>query len=365
MDVLAATWVETNAGYQRFHVHHSLAWYRAHLRAGSRERIEPLGIREAGRWIGFLNLRYGRDSIAFTIADQPVVIHPVRMAALSYPGLPMPETDAHFRALIRGIFRLFPELDGLRLDALPIESGLYQYCERSRAAPINGLTFLPDLQTQVRSLMTFDERAPEYPKNFARHRKRLENIHGPVTLREFRRRADVETFARDARAIYEKSWHRDVLGPLDWWETDELLASMADEGLFQSFIVYAGDRPIAVDYGYRFNDVYYDRQTAYDRAFRSFSPGILSLYGIHERLVAEGGYRYIDLGYGAHDYKDRAASTSYRETFYYVYRDRPFLRAVLKINRAYTRFYSHIVGVLERTGLKGHLKAILKRKRPR
>jgi CelD/BcsL family acetyltransferase involved in cellulose biosynthesis len=71
--------------------------------------------------------------------------------------------------------------------------------------------------------------------------------------------------------------------------------------------LYAGDRPVAVQFGLRSADVFVGWFTAYDPGLSKYSPGQIKLLRVAEGLAATG-VRMVDLGKGAADYKERFKS---------------------------------------------------------
>jgi CelD/BcsL family acetyltransferase involved in cellulose biosynthesis len=68
--------------------------------------------------------------------------------------------------------------------------------------------------------------------------------------------------------------------------------------------IYAGDQPVAAQFGLLSGDVYAGWVTAYDPRFARYSPGLVKLLRVAEELAALGVHT-IDLGEGAAAYKER------------------------------------------------------------
>jgi CelD/BcsL family acetyltransferase involved in cellulose biosynthesis len=67
---------------------------------------------------------------------------------------------------------------------------------------------------------------------------------------------------------------------------------------------YAGDQPVAAQFGMRSGRVFAGWFTAYDRRFAKYSPGLIQFMQMAESLAADG-VDTIDLGEGAAAYKER------------------------------------------------------------
>lgn len=112
---------------------------------------------------------------------------------------------------------------------------------------------------------------------------------------QYRRIGAVDHFARP--------WFVDLL---DFLQT---LRSSHVNGLLT--VLYAGDQPVAAQFGLCSADVFVGWFTAYDPQFSKYSPGQIQLMRMAEELAATG-IRTIDLGKGAAAFKERFKS---RDTF--------------------------------------------------
>jgi CelD/BcsL family acetyltransferase involved in cellulose biosynthesis len=72
-------------------------------------------------------------------------------------------------------------------------------------------------------------------------------------------------------------------------------------------VCYAGDQPVAAQFGLRSESVFAGWFTAYDSRFGKYSPGLIQLMQMAEALAA-AGIQTIDLGDGAASYKERLKS---------------------------------------------------------
>ena len=68
--------------------------------------------------------------------------------------------------------------------------------------------------------------------------------------------------------------------------------------------IYAGDQPVAAQFGLRSGNVFAGWFTAYDRRFARYSPGLIQFVRMAEELAAAGVHT-IDLGEGVAAYKER------------------------------------------------------------
>jgi len=88
------------------------------------------------------------------------------------------------------------------------------------------------------------------------------------------------------------------------WLVELLVALLATRSAHVSgllSVLYAGDQPVAAQFGLRTASLHVGWFTAYDIRFRKYSPGLIHLKQLAEEL-AGGGIRAIDMGGGAKNY---------------------------------------------------------------
>lgn len=94
-------------------------------------------------------------------------------------------------------------------------------------------------------------------------------------------------------ARFERSWLTGLLDALAMAHDDHLTGVVSG--------LYAGERPVAAQFGLRAGDLLVGWFTAYDRSFRKYSPGLIHIQRMIKELAARG-IRTIDMGAGAKNY---------------------------------------------------------------
>ena len=139
-------------------------------------------------------------------------------------------------------------------------------------------------------------------RGFERRRKKLTlQCHGALLLRRFRRPEDMLELHGYMTRVWHKSWHANFgrYRP----PAVAALEGMAGAGWMQSYVLTAGEIPIAYQLGYSYRGTYYCDAVAFDSEWREFTPGkILSLL-LLEDLVGEAATRVVDFGFGFNEYK--------------------------------------------------------------
>lgn len=139
-------------------------------------------------------------------------------------------------------------------------------------------------------------------RGFERRRKRLnQQCHDALLLRKFKRPEDMPELQGHMTRVWQKSWHANFgrYKP----PAVAALEGMAGAGWMQSYVLTAGEIPIAYQLGYFYRGTYYCDAVAFDSEWREFSPGkILSLL-LLEDLFGEAPPRVVDFGFGFNEYK--------------------------------------------------------------
>ena len=82
---------------------------------------------------------------------------------------------------------------------------------------------------------------------------------------------------------------------------DALLATCSDHTSGLLSVLYAGDQPIAAQFGLRAGELVVGWFTAYDLRFRKYSPGLINVKQMAQGMAA-AGIHTIDMGAGAANY---------------------------------------------------------------
>lgn len=175
--------------------------------------------------------------------------------------------------------------------------------------PYQGATepsFVMDLADGFASYRAkLEAKSPRFCKELARKMRKLERDNG--TLRytvdagggtllgklmawksdQYRRTDNIDYFAR--------RWVVELL--------DALLATRSEHVSALLCATYAGDRPVAVQFGLRSGAAAAGWFTAYDIGFAKYSPGMIQAIQLAEALAA-AGVRTLDIGKGESGYKE-------------------------------------------------------------
>ncbi len=156
---------------------------------------------------------------------------------------------------------------------------------------------------------TYDEFLARYSAkkryNLRRQFRQLEQYAGAgLTLRRFETPDEVPEFLAFWAQILanRETTHPGRMSLVGQESRNRRLAGL---GLFCSYVLFGGDRPIATLLGYQYGSVFVVERTLHDQGYNAFSPGTCLLHTVVEQLLAAGSTRLINLGYGSpgHDYR--------------------------------------------------------------
>lgn len=147
------------------------------------------------------------------------------------------------------------------------------------------------------------EKSPRFCRELGRRTRKLAREAGELRIEADARDADaLRTLLAWKSEQYRQTSHVDrferpwLVGLLD-----TLLATHEDHVSGVLSVLYAGDEPVAAQFGLRAEDLFVGWFTGYDPRFRRYSPGLIQLTKTAEQLAATG-IQVIDMGSGAKNY---------------------------------------------------------------
>jgi CelD/BcsL family acetyltransferase involved in cellulose biosynthesis len=140
--------------------------------------------------------------------------------------------------------------------------------------------------------------------------------NGDLRLTSVTSPESVERFLETADRINRASWQfRDFgAGLTNDPVSLKSLHSAASLGFLRSYLLEAGDQPVAYALGYLYHDIYYYVEPRFDPEFRRFSPGQVLLLKLIEDLIKTEGVHRVNLGVGDQRYKEQFADIHYEDS---------------------------------------------------
>jgi CelD/BcsL family acetyltransferase involved in cellulose biosynthesis len=152
-------------------------------------------------------------------------------------------------------------------------------------------------------------KAPRFVKDLARNMRRLERDVGPLRL---------ETGSTDPAPLRmmmdwkgeqyrQNGWVFDYGRPWARGLLEELLAARGERLAGLIGVTYAGDQPVAGQFGLRSGALVDGWFIAYDQRFARYSPGLIHILQMAEAIAA-AGVHHVEMGDGAASFKEKLRS---------------------------------------------------------
>ena len=186
--------------------------------------------------------------------------------------------------------------------------------------------------SQPHWLIRLPDNAETFRKNLSQSRRRYvkrytkaltEACGGSVEVKTYCSQDDIGHITKVASKISSGTYKNALgVGFSDDSVTRSLMRLYTEKGWWRAYILYAGGKPCAVEYGARFGDTFFGRDICYDPSLRSCSPGTVLFIKVLECLADDAEIKKFDIGYGAADYKARFGTDHWPEAVVYIYAPR-------------------------------------------
>jgi len=165
--------------------------------------------------------------------------------------------------------------------------------------------------------------SPKVRKNQKRQAKKLvDHFSGNVTVRCFRKVAEIEDLIADVGRVASRSYQRGLgVGFFDSAHTREQLRLKAEKGWLQGYVLYLDERPCAFWLGDINGKTFGSDYVGYDAEFASHSPGMYLVMRVIEGFCDghREGVTEVDFGTGHAQYKQVLSNQEWCETSVYVF----------------------------------------------
>lgn len=131
---------------------------------------------------------------------------------------------------------------------------------------------------------------------------------------------EIEVILRDTETVARKAWQRGVdKGFVNDAETRRKYEIAADRRQLRAFILYLEGVPVAFWHGFSYHSTFFAEYTAFDPAYLQDRPGAFLLDKIIEQLCQDETTKFIDFGWGDHDYKRHYCRRGQEVADVYIY----------------------------------------------
>jgi CelD/BcsL family acetyltransferase involved in cellulose biosynthesis len=172
-------------------------------------------------------------------------------------------------------------------------------------------------------------------------KRRLRQFHdaGRVELLRIEHPGQVDDFLEQAATISRNSWQLHVFGMrIRSGDRDrKVLDDLARRGLLRSYLLRLDGHPCAFSLGYQYEQVFYDSEVGYDRAYAGYSPGKVLFMLMLGDLTAHRRPEIYDFGEGDADYKDQLGGKSRSEAHVILVRRSLRNRSIVALHAALQR----------------------------
>jgi CelD/BcsL family acetyltransferase involved in cellulose biosynthesis len=291
-----------------------------------------------------------------------------RFGSVEFPSL---VHNAHFTRLMDSCaepalpFERFPRgLRAVKIPSLPVrqqQRRLTLTRRTIRYVPSQYQRYYIDLQG------SFDDYLGKFSsKSRSTLRRKVRKFQdfcgGQISWREFRRPEDMAAFHCQARAVASKTYQEKLFQaalPADDKFVQET-AELAGRGAIRGYVLFHGERPIAYLYCPIQDETLLYQYVGYDPEYHQWSPGMVLLFLVLEKLFADGGLRFFDFTEGEGAHKDFFANRSALCADVYYFRASLRHLVLVGLHSGLDFFSRTVVKGLDRLGLKGRIKKYLR-----
>jgi hypothetical protein len=297
------------------------------------------------------------------IGYRTLVRFPLRLARLSGERLVCGDKPEAFDRLLEA---LPAEADVVLFESLERDSLLWRRLHDSPSVRRRYWHYMP-YGTVPHHLVRLTGDFEEYLATLGgRSRRKLRNAvrkleaHAGESLAMDRitRREQLPDFFRHAETVSRKSWQGTQLGEIVRATEEDLdvYAEHADRGWLRSYVLRAGDEPIAFVQGFQAAGTYYYNQIGYDPAWAEHDPGKVLLFRLIEDLCAEDRPDRLDFRYGDNLYKQVFGTDCYDEANLYLIRKTPYGALFRAVHGGCARAAAAARRLLQRLQLRERLR---------
>jgi hypothetical protein len=205
--------------------------------------------------------------------------------------------------------------------------------------------------------------SPNTRKTLRRQARKLLNEKGGRLVRVTTAN-QVGEFLKAVDSVYNRSWQSKTFGMRTRHEAKvvEFLMRIAEAKWLRSYVLYCHGQPIAFEWGYQYESIYYGQECAYSLQWSDWAPGAAMFFMIMEDFYQFDCPSKFDFGMGDAAYKQSLGNETLNAATVFLARSltwRWFLAAQTELNR----IYSTTRTLLVKSGLDRRIRRILKRQR--
>jgi CelD/BcsL family acetyltransferase involved in cellulose biosynthesis len=370
LESVRTEWARRVLELPRPHIEQHPDWLAIEGRATGQEGTRMVvTLHDDGRLVGVAPFLMRSFRWPCRLGYTSVAKFPMRLADLAGESLVAPDSPEAHEAMARALADASVPYQMIYLESTPVGSSLWRWLEspaiaerfwlhRPGEVTPHRLIELPD--TFQAYLASFNGKSRRNIQNAIR--KLEKSIDGALSLDRVTARSDVASFLERVERVQSRTWQARSLGMEIRASAAqrERLGGYADRGWLRSYLLRAGETPLAFVIGFQADGTYYYNTVGYDLAFVDQRPGTALLYRLIEDLCATNRPRWLDFGQGDSEYKRIFSNVEYDEASVYLLRKSAYTGVARASHRACEVVSRATRTGLDRLGLRERVRHILR-----
>jgi hypothetical protein len=293
--------------------------------------------------IGIIPFTRSNYQLKFDVKSYTLFAKERHVAWILGSALILPQTINIYDHFFKSLMEEFPDLQGIYFETLKENSFLFDYLKKSANFTDNYFLYLPEGLRNYYYLVlpqTFESYLQalrsKKRKNIERRISTIKEHVGMVRLQSFHTADSVRPFMAAAMQVVRNSWQYQVIGQRlnDSEKSIENKMDLAKRGIFHGYVLFGGDKPLAFSLGFNYQSIYTGEETAYQKDFAAYSPGIVLIYLMIEDLIRQGIGR-LNMGVGEGSHKHSFANRQTRDAAVLLVRKNPGNRVLIALHQSF------------------------------
>jgi hypothetical protein len=327
-----------------------------------------LGLFDGQRLAGYVPFRYRADGLLFRVGGIRLGRLPYRTIELFGRGV-VANQDHLIAEALSGLRTVPWPFHALAVQETPTESPLWQaiasgaageYQTLKRATTVHHVVDLPGSFEAYMAGFSAKTRS-----TWKRKTRKLESDCGPLRLEVFTEADEVSSMLALIEPVCRLTYHYHLMGhdlsPRNL-QLVRNLTGWAQRSWLRTYVLFAGDRPVAYVVGSLSRGRYSYDMPGFDPGLSAASPGILLLLRMVEDLIGVEA-TMLDFGSGHADYKEMLATRSFPEVSALLVRRTPYAQGIAHLQRGVLAAAKSGTQLLDRFQVKSRVKNWVKGRR--
>jgi len=281
--------------------------------------------------------------------------------------------DADATAIHREVFELLwrrrAEFGLVRLDNLPVDTLLWEYCQKALAEESHFRSFLTSSQVDVVQQVVFPATHEAFMASLSydtrrklrRYARRLQSALD-CRLERITEPEQVPYFLAQVDAVFRNTWQARVNGYLSRQSSAyvRFFTQLSRAGYLRSYLLTSDKGALAFALGHQYGGIYYFLETGYCEAWSKFSPGIVLMHLFLEDLIRHDRPKLLDFIQSDQPYKRSFSNARHGAASLYLSPPNCY-RVVLRLQQCLHLLSRSLVRALQVLKLDAAARRLLRR----